>query len=135
MTRPRITCFVALMCLAASRVVAQVPADLQKTMEERDQAVAKADAAAWDRLTADDFTLVDETGTFMTKAQRLAQIKTQKPTPSTAPQRVQVKRYGDAYARRFLGGAPGFSIFGSTKRLAGAWQPFRSRLPRNRLAV
>jgi hypothetical protein len=104
MTRPRITCFVALMCLAASRVIAQVPADLQKTMEERDQAVAKADAAAWDRLTADDFTLVDETGTFMTKAQRLAQIKTQKPTPSTAPQRVQVKRYGDAYARRFLGG-------------------------------
>jgi hypothetical protein len=31
-------------------------------MEERDQAVAKADAATWDRLTADDFTLVDETG-------------------------------------------------------------------------
>ena len=104
MTRARITCFVALVCLAASHVVAQVPADLQKTMEERDQAVAKADAATWDRLTADDFTLVDETGTFMTKAQRLAQIKTQKPTPSTAPQRVQVKRYGDAYARRFLGG-------------------------------
>jgi hypothetical protein len=68
------------MCLAASRVVAQVPADLQKTMEERDQALTKADAATWDRLTADDFTLVDETGTFMTKAQRLAQIKTQKPT-------------------------------------------------------
>ena len=104
MTRARITCFVALMCLAASHVVAQVPADLQKTMEERDQAVATVDAATWDRLTADDFTLVDETGTVMTKAQRLAQIKTQKPTPSTARQRVQVKRYGDAYVRRFLSG-------------------------------
>lgn len=104
MAGARTTCFVALMCLAASAVGAQVPADLQKTIEERDQAVAKADAAAWDRLTADDFTLVDETGAFMTKAERLAQIRTQKPSPSTAFQRVQVKRYGDAYVRRFLSG-------------------------------
>jgi hypothetical protein len=104
MTGARVTCFVALMCLAGGRVVAQVPAELQKTMDERDQAIAKVDAAAWDRLTADDFTLVDETGTFMTKAQRLAQFKTQKPAPATAPQRVQVKRYGDTYVRRFLSG-------------------------------
>ena len=104
MNRARITCLVALMSLAASRLFAQVPADLQKTMEERDQAVAKVDAATWDRLTADDFTLVDETGAFMTKAQRLAQIKTQKPAPSTTPQRLTVKRYGDAYVRRFLSG-------------------------------
>ena len=104
MTSARIAYFVALISLASSSVLAQVPADLQKTMDERDQAVAKVDAATWDRLTADDFTLVDETGTFMTKAQRLAQIKTQKPSPFTAPQRVQVKRYGDAYVRRFLTG-------------------------------
>ena len=62
------------------------------------------DAAAWDRLTADDFTLVDDTGAFMTKAQRLAQFKTQKPTAYVAPQRVQVKKYGDVYVRRFLNG-------------------------------
>jgi hypothetical protein len=104
MTTARIACFVALISLASSDVLAQVPADLQKTMDERDQAVAKLDAATWDRLTADDFTLVDETGTFMTKAQRLAQMKTQKPSPFTAPQRVQVKRYGDTYVRRFLTG-------------------------------
>ena len=104
MTGARTFCFVTLMGLAAAHVLAQAPADLQKTMQERDQAVDKADAATWDRLTADDFTLVDEAGTFMTKAQRLAQIKTQKPTPSTAPQRVQVKRYGDTYVRRFLSG-------------------------------
>ena len=89
MTTARITCFVALISLASSSVLAQVPADLQKTIDERDQAIAKVDAATWDRLTADDFTLVDETGAFMTKAQRLAQFKTQKPTPFTAPQRVQ----------------------------------------------
>ena len=104
MTGVRTTCFVALMCLAASGVGAQVPADLQKTMEERVQALAKADAATWDRLTADDFTLVDETGTFMTKTQRLAQIKTQKASPLRPLQRVQVKRYGDSYVRRFLSG-------------------------------
>jgi hypothetical protein len=38
----------------------------------------------------------------MTKAQRIAQLKTEKPTPYTAPQRVQIKRYGDSYVRRFL---------------------------------
>ena len=75
MTVTRTACLVVLMFVAAGRAVAQVPADLQKTMEERDQAVAKADAAVWDRLTSDDFTLVDETGSFMNKAQRLATAK------------------------------------------------------------
>jgi hypothetical protein len=104
MTSARIAYFVALITLASSSVLAQAPPDLQKTMDERDQAIAKLDAATWDRLTAQDFTLVDETGAFMTKAQRLAQMKTQKPSPFTAPQRVQIKRYGDAYVRRFLTG-------------------------------
>lgn len=104
MTGARISCVVAFLCLAASSVLAQVPADLQKTMDERDTSVAKIDVATWDRLTADDFTLVDDTGAFMNKAQRLAQFKTQKPTPFVAPQRVQVKKYGDAYVRRFLSG-------------------------------
>jgi hypothetical protein len=40
----------------------------------------------------------------MTKAQRLAQLKTQKPAPATVFQRVQIKHYGDAYVRRFLSG-------------------------------
>ena len=92
MTGARIRCLVAFFCLAATPVLAQVPADLQKTMDERDHAVSNIDVATWDRLTADDFTLVDNTGTFMTKAQRIAQLKTEKPTPYTAPQRVQVKR-------------------------------------------
>ena len=102
MTGARIRCLVAFFCLAATPVLAQVPADLQKTMDERDHAVSNIDVATWDRLTADDFTLVDNTGTFMTKAQRIAQLKTEKSTPYTAPQRVQIKRYGDSYIRRFL---------------------------------
>ena len=35
----------------------------------------------------------------MTKAQRIAQLKSEKPTPYTAPQRIQIKRYGDSYVR------------------------------------
>ena len=104
MTAARVIVGFAVMVFAAGPALAQVPADLQKTMDERDHAIANIDAAAWDRLTADDFTLVDDTGTFMTKAQRLAQFKTEKPTPYVAPQRVQIKKYGDVYVRRFMNG-------------------------------
>ena len=84
---------------------AQVPADLQQTMRERDRAVNQADAATWDRLTSDEFTLVDENGKFMTKAQRLAELRQQKPEASPAPQQqVQVKVYGNAAVRRFRAG-------------------------------
>jgi uncharacterized protein DUF4440 len=104
MTIARVACLMMLMFMVAGRANAQVPADLQKAMAERDQAITKADASTWDRLTADDFTLVDQTGSFMNKTQRLAQLKTQKPAPAPAPQRVQIKGYGDAYVRRFLSG-------------------------------
>ncbi len=105
MTRFRtygVVVFLAL--LATGRLGAQAPGDLKKTMQERDQAVDKADSVVWDRLTADEFTLVDETGTFMTKAQRLAQLKTQKPSAATPHEREQVTGQGDVYVRRFLSG-------------------------------
>src|SRR5437870_3317962 len=98
MTRLRTHSFVIfLLLLATSPVAAQAPADLKKTMQERDQAVDKADPVVWDRLTADEFTLVDETGTFMTKAQRLAQLRTQKPSVATPHEREQVTGQGDVY--------------------------------------
>jgi hypothetical protein len=93
-----------LLLLATSQLAAQAPADLKKTMQERDQAVDKADPVVWDRLTADEFTLVDETGTFMTKAQRLTQLRTQKPSVATPHEREQVTGQGDVYIRRFLSG-------------------------------
>src|SRR5262245_57312297 len=104
MTVARVACLMVLMFIVVDGANAQVPADLQKAMAERDQAIAKADASTWDRLTADEFTLVDETGNFMNKIQRLAQLKTEKPAPAPAPQRVQTRGYGDAYVRRFLSG-------------------------------
>jgi hypothetical protein len=73
-------------------------------MRARDRAVALADAVTWDRLTADDFSVVQENGVFMTKAERLAELKTQKPGTETPAQREQIKAYGDAYVRRFISG-------------------------------
>jgi hypothetical protein len=90
-----------LSCFIPSSVAAQVPAQLQQAMRARDEAVAKADAATWDRLTVDDFTVVLADGTLMTKAERLAQLKTQKATTPVPVQQVQVKRYGDVFVRRF----------------------------------
>jgi hypothetical protein len=37
----------------------------------------------------------------MTKAERLAQFKTEKPRPAAPLQQVQIKGYGDAFVRRF----------------------------------
>jgi hypothetical protein len=88
--------------LLFGRAAAQAPSELQRGIRDRTQAVAKADAATWDRLTAEDFTVVLPNGTFLTKAERLAQFKTQPPMGRTPPQREQLKHYGETYIRRFL---------------------------------
>ena len=55
------------------------PADLQEALRLRAQAVAKKDAAVWDRLTTADFTTVLEDGRLQTKAERLTQLKGENP--------------------------------------------------------
>jgi hypothetical protein len=82
---------------------AQAPAELKEAMRMRGQAVASADAATWDRLTAEDFTVVLPDGKLMSKAERLAQFKTQKPARRSPPQQEQIKHYDETYVRRFLG--------------------------------
>jgi len=91
----------SLSCLVPASLGAQVPADLQTAMKTRDEALTKADAATWDRLTAEDFTVVTPDGVLMNKAERLAQFKTEKPRPPSPLQQVQIKGYGDAFVRRF----------------------------------
>jgi len=91
-----------LSCLIPSALVAQVPAELREAMRARDDAVAKADAAAWDRLTADDFTVVSADGTLLTKAERLAQFTTQQAMNPVPAQQEQIKHYGDVFVRRAL---------------------------------
>jgi hypothetical protein len=106
MFRPQLLRFaVTLSFLVPRAIAAQVPADLQQAMSERDLAVAKADAATWDRLTTEDFTVVDATGTLLTKAMRLAQIKTDTTTTQVPREDVTIKQYGDVFVRRFRAGA------------------------------
>jgi hypothetical protein len=88
-------------CLIPGSLGAQVPADLQTAMKTRDEALAKADAATWDSLTTEDFTVVTPDGRLMTKAERLAVLRTEKPGPRAPLQQVQIKGYGDAFVRRF----------------------------------
>jgi hypothetical protein len=92
-----------LSCLIPNLTSAQTPLELQDAMRVRGQAVAQADAATWDRLTAHDFTVVLADGTMLTKAQRLAQFKTQTPVRRSPPQQEQIKHYGETYVHRFLG--------------------------------
>ena len=92
---------VPLVCLLPRGVSAQIPTELREAMRARDQAVAKADAATWDRLTVDDFTVVFQDGRMLTKAERLAEMKQQKPAELTPAEQEQVKRYGDTVVRRF----------------------------------
>lgn len=115
------TLSLALATLSPTLVIAQAPADLQDAMRQRTQAVAGADAAVWDRLTADDFTVVLPNGVMLTKAQRLALLKKEKPRGPAAPQREQIKHYGETYVRRFLGDR-GWVLEVWTKDDAGKWR-------------
>jgi hypothetical protein len=115
------TLSLALVNLSPTLATAQAPADLQDAMRQRTQAVAGADAATWDRLTADDFTVVLPNGIMLTKEQRLALLKKEKPRRHAALQQEQIKHYGETYVRRFLGDR-GWVLEVWTKDDAGKWR-------------
>jgi hypothetical protein len=94
----------AALCIPVA-AVAQVPSDLQQAIRERDRAVDEVDAATWDRLTAPDFTVVQQGGTLLSKAERLAQFRQQQ-APATPAVRAQdeTKMYGNTAVRRLRSG-------------------------------
>ena len=100
----RLRVALAFSLLVPGRIAAQVPADLKQAMSTRDVAVAKIDAATWDRLTTEDFTVVQANGTLLTKEQRLAQFKTDTATTPLPHQEETIKQYGSAFVRRFHAG-------------------------------
>jgi Domain of unknown function (DUF4440) len=83
---------------------AQIPPELREAMQARLEAVWKKDAATWSRLTADEFTVVVPEGRLMTKANRLAALKIEKPEPVHVVQREETRAYGDTVVRRFVDG-------------------------------
>lgn len=89
----------------AQSPVAQIPPELRQAMQARLEAVWKKDVEAWSRLTADEFTVVVPEGTLMTKADRLAALKTEKPEPPHAIEREQIQTYGESVVRRFIDGS------------------------------
>ena len=88
----------------SSRGADQVPADLQEAIRLRGEAVAKKDAATWDRLTAADFTTVLEDGRLQTKTERLAQLRREKPEPlPPKPLQERFSTHGDTVIQRTQG--------------------------------
>jgi hypothetical protein len=110
-----------LLCGAASAASAQTPADLEEAMRLRSQAVVNADGPTWDKYTAEDFSVVLPDGKMMNKSERLALMKTQKPTRLSPPQKVQIKHYDETYIRRFLG-ENGWVMEVWTKDKNGKWR-------------
>jgi outer membrane lipoprotein-sorting protein len=93
-----------LLSALALSAAAQIPREFREAMQARLEAVWKKDATTWSRLTADEFTVVVPEGKLITKAERLAALKTEKPQPVHAVQRQQIRAYGEAVVRRFVDG-------------------------------
>ena len=110
----------------ASSATAQVPADLRAAMEARDKAFYAVDSAQWEKYTAATFTTVQQDGSFMTRAERLANLRTQKPRPYVARSREQNEQRGDVVAARFLSG--GVWVLEVWMREAGAWTVLMSQV-------
>lgn len=111
---------VCLLCwfAAAGTASGQVPADLKAAIDARGDAVAAADAAAWDRLTTADFTLVSANGDLLTKAERLATLR---PQPDrTPPQHAVLTVHGDSAIERYRRGRDW--ILHVWVRSSGGWQ-------------
>ena len=111
---------VCLLCWIAATGTAsgQVPADLRAAIDARGKAIASADAAAWDRLTAADFTLVSAKGEMLTKAERLATLR---PQPDrTPPQHAVLTVHGDSAIERYRRGRDW--ILHAWVRSRGGWQ-------------
>jgi hypothetical protein len=105
---------------AASAGAQKYPADLRAAMQARDHAFYDVDAAQWEKCTAPTFTTVQRDGSFFTRAERLANLKTQKPRPCVPRSREQNTRQGDVVIARFFSGGPGSSKCGR-ERPARGW--------------
>ena len=81
MSTARISVLAVLALLSATSLArAQVPEDLKAAMQARDRAFYAVDSVQWERYTAPAFTTVQQDGSFLTRAERLANLRAQTPT-------------------------------------------------------
>jgi hypothetical protein len=83
---------------------AQLPVELRLAMRARDSAFYSVDAARWEQYTAPTFTTVQQDGSFLTRAERLANLRAQTPKPYVPRSREQNTRAGDIVLARFFSG-------------------------------
>jgi hypothetical protein len=122
----RLLLALAAVVAVASSARAQVPADLRAAMEARDKAFYAVDSAQWEKYTAATFTTVQQDGSFMTRAERLANLRTQKPRPYVPRSREQNEQRGDVVAARFFSG--GLWVLEVWGREAGSWTVLMSQV-------
>src|SRR5262249_40662332 len=79
-----------------------IPTELREAMRARHEAVCTLDAATWDRLTAEEFTVVVPEGRLLTKPERLAALKTERPRPGCSAKEERILHIVTA-TRRFTG--------------------------------
>ena len=64
--------YIGVMCVAAAAAHAALPPDLAKAVADYDAAQIKGDGAELKRLLADDYTLINSSGSIENKAQLIA---------------------------------------------------------------
>jgi len=111
---------------AASTAGAQVPADLRAAMQARDTAFYAVDAAQWEKYTAPTFTTVQQDGSFLTRAERLVNLRTQTPRAYVPRSREQNERRGDVVVARFFSG--GLWVLEVWTLETGAWTVLMSQV-------
>jgi|SRR6187431_1812142 len=122
---------ILLLALAASLsattpALAQVPADLRAAMQARDTAFYAVDSAQWEKYTAPTFTTVQQDGSFMTRAERLVNLRTQTPRPYVPRSREQNTQRGEILLARFFSG--GFWVLEVWTRETGTWMVLMSQV-------
>ena len=117
---------VAVVLAAGISIDAQVPDDLRAAMKARDEAFYAVDSAKWEKYTAPGFTTVQQDGSLFTRAERLANLRTQKPRPYVARSREQNERRGDVVIARFFSG--GLWVVEVWTRETGSWTVLLSQV-------
>jgi hypothetical protein len=112
--------------IATSAGAQEIPTELRAAMQARDAAFYAVDTAQWEKYTAPSFTTVQQDGSFMTRAERLANLKTQKPRPYVPRSREQNTRRGDVVIARFFSG--GLWVLEVWTRETAGWMVLTSQV-------